>query len=83
MGFGVDATEFFVSFEGSFQGQVYSGFSPPSPPPPVRFPQTVKPVKPFLNLSLKLFWTKWPMDLCRSGGSGGSITSQHGYAHHH
>ena len=27
--FGVDATEFFVKFEGSFQGQVYSGSSPP------------------------------------------------------
>ena len=27
--FGVDATEFFVTFEGSFQGQVYSGSSPP------------------------------------------------------
>ena len=54
-----------------------------SHPLPVRFSQTVKPVKPFLNLSLKLFWTKWPMDLCRSGGSGGSVTSQHGYAHHH
>ena len=25
----MDATEFFVKFEGSFQGQVYSGSSPP------------------------------------------------------
>ena len=56
---------------------------PPPPPPPVRFSQTVKAVKPFLNLSLKLFCNKWPMDLCRSGGSGGSVTSPLGYAHHH
>ena len=45
--------------------------APPPPPPPVRFSPTVKAVKPFLNLSLKLFWSEWPMDLCRSGGSWG------------
>ena len=42
-----------------------------APHPLVRFSPTVKAVKPFLNLSLKLFWSEWPMDLCRSGGKWG------------
>ena len=39
----MDATEFFVKFEGSFQGQVYSGSSPrppPLPPPRAFFPNS-------------------------------------------
>ena len=36
--FGLDATEFFIKFEGSFQGQVYSGSSPP--PPHAFFPNS-------------------------------------------
>ena len=42
-----------------------------APHRPVRFSPTVKAVKPFLNLSLKLFWSEWPMDLCRSEGKWG------------
>ena len=49
--FGVDVKEFFVTFEGSFQGQVYS--SPSSPPVPIFQPAEV--VKPFLSLSRKQF----------------------------
>lgn len=37
----------------------------------VRFPPTVKAVKPLMNLSLKLSWGAWPMDLYRSGGKLG------------
>ena len=77
--FGVDATEFFVKFEGSFQGQVYSGSSPP---PPLRFSPTVKAVEPFLNLSLKLFWSEWPMDLCRFGGRWGKCHLLTWLSHH-
>ena len=56
--FGVDARESLVNFEGSFQGQVYSGSSPPPFPNPLRFSPKAKAVKPFLNLSLKLFWSE-------------------------
>ena len=81
--FGVDATEFFVTFEGSFQSQVYSGSSPPPPPSPVRFSPTVKAVEPCLNLSLKLFWSEWPMDLCRFGGRWGKCHLLTWLSHHH
>ena len=39
--------------------------------PPVRFSPIVKAVEPFLNLSLKLFWSEWRMDLCRFEGRWG------------
>lgn len=42
-----------------------------APHPLVRFSPTVKAVKTFLDLSLKLFWSEWPMDLCRFGGKWG------------
>ena len=64
--FGVDATEIFVKFEGSFQGQVIAAHHPR-----VRFSPIVKAFEPFLNLSLKLFWSEWPMDLCRFEGRWG------------
>ena len=42
--FGVDVKEFFVKFEGSFQGQVYSS---PSPPPPCAYFPTSRSCQAF------------------------------------
>ena len=51
--------------------------------PPVRFSPTVKAFEPFLNLSLKLFWSEWPMDLCRFGGRWGKCHLLTWLSHHH